>query len=211
MNLGNVVLQIRASNTSFGNRVMGAAEWALAVENTLLEECAFVLPVGEVASKNSCDSGIVQLLTERFAVVVALKNDTDKKDKLGFDASNRLHAIRNELFIALLGWPMPGAESLVSYSGGRVADVDRAWLWYQFEFEADTRLQALYDPNAGALPEFREVLAQWKVGGDSVLPLPSTEHLPTNLMQDPVLTEIIHFDHEYSDAFGKGFKTLGNF
>lgn len=208
MDLGAVVLQVRAANTRFGNRVAGAAELAVAMESSLLEKAAFVVQVGDSAPPNDSDSGITQRMTERFAVIVALENDNDKRDKTGFLASDKLHDVRQELFVALLGWQVPGTDGLVYYSAGRLIDLDRAWLWYQFEFEAVTYLSAQYDPNAGSLPELQKIFSQWKVGGDNVLPLPDGSTLPTDLLKEPVLEELIELPHAFDDGFSKGFDTI---
>lgn len=209
MNLGAVVLQIRGANTRFVNRVAGSAELALAQQFPLREETAFVVQVADSAPKNQLDSGINQSMTERIAVIVAIRNDNSKIDILGFEAYSLIDAVRNELFIALLGWPPPGAESLMYYSGGRLVSLDSAWLWYQFEFEANSRLQAQYDPNAGALPYLASFFAQYKPGGDAVLPLPDSESLPTTLLSDPVIEELLELPAGYSPTgFSPGFNTI---
>jgi hypothetical protein len=161
MKLGTIALRIRVAETSLENRVAGAAELALAIAGTLLEECAFVLPLVESAPANTQDSGINQLLTERFGVIVALKNDTSQADKTGLTAYDRLHDLRQELFSALLGWYITGAESQVYYGGGTLLDVNRAWLWYQFEFEYTTRLteEDLIIPDT--LDDFDRIYAQY--------------------------------------------------
>jgi hypothetical protein len=203
-----VVLQIRAAGTRFANRVFGTAELALAMdEGTLLQEAAFVVMVGETTPPNQYHSGVNQRLTERFVVMVALKNDTDKKDKLGFQAFNELHNIRAELFTALLGYPLSSADELIYYAGGSLVDITPAWLWYQFEFEMVTHLATEYDPDAGSLPQLHSIFAQYKLGGDGVLPLPPTESLPTDLL-DPDLEEVISLPHGFDEGFDKGFSTL---
>lgn len=209
MNLGSVVLQIRAANTRFTNKVAGAAELALAQEFPLIQETAFVVQVADKCPPNNYDSSINQLLTERIAVIVALENDSSKKDILGFEAYSLIDTVRNELFVALLGWQPTGSESLMYYAGGRLVSLDRAWLWYQFEFEAATRLQALYDPDAGALPYLTEFFTQWKPGGDPVLPLPDDESLPTELLSDPTIEELVKLPAGYDpEGFSSGFETI---
>jgi len=209
MDLGAVVLQIRGADTRFGNRVMGAAELALAQDFPLVQESAFVVPVADAAPENRDDTSINQAMRERVAVVVALCNDTNKKDLLGASAYSLVDTVRTQLFTALLGWPCPGTDDLMSYAGGRLIGYDKAWLWYQFEFEAVTRLVTMYDPDAGALPYLSSIYTQWKVGGDGVLPLPEGESLPTALLSDPVLAEVIELPSGFSSSgFKSGFETL---
>lgn len=207
MNIGAVVLQIRAANTRFVNRVAGSAELMLAQDYPLKDETAFVVQVADSCPPNQIEGAISQKLTERVAVIVALKNDTQKKDLLGFEAYSEVDTVRTELFTALLGWTPPGAETLMYYAGGRLVSLDTAWLWYQFEFETATRLQELYDPGAGALPYLQSFFDQWKPGGDPVLPLPVGEHLPTALLTEPVLEELFELPAGFGSGFGAGVET----
>ncbi len=207
MDLGAVVLQIRGAATRFGNNVMGAAELALAQEFPLKEDSAFVIPIADAAPVNQGDSSINQVMTERIGVIAVMSN-VSKKDLLGFDNYSLVDTVRNQLFVALLGWQCPGTESLMYYAGGKLIAFDTAWFWYQFEFEAQTRLQEKYDPGAGALPYLTEMFSQWKVGGDNILPLPEDSPLPTDLLSDPVLEDVIELPAGYSPAaFSSGFRT----
>ena len=140
MRLGKIALKIRAADTEFGNYVAGSAELDLAINNTLLRESAFVIPLIENAEENKYDSGISQVLIERFAVIIALKNDTTQSDKLGITSYDRLHDIREQLFNCLLGWEISEAFTLIWYRGGKLLDINNAWLWYQFEFEYASEL-----------------------------------------------------------------------
>lgn len=143
MRLGQVVLKIRAADTSFGNFIGGTAEFDNAIKHTLKTDMAFVIPLLEDAPQNEYDTGINQRLTERFGVIVALATDTTQKDTLGFLAYDRLHDIRSELLQALLGWTPLDAEGQISYRGGKLFDINNAYLWYQFEFEYDSRISSM--------------------------------------------------------------------
>lgn len=140
MRIGKIALKIRAADTIFENRVAGSAELDLALMNTLRVEMAFVIPLIENAEENTYDSAIEQPLIERFGVIVAIKNDTTQSDKLGIIAYDKLHDIREELLNCLIGWEMTEAESPVWYRGGRLLNTNGAWLWYQFEFEYQSRI-----------------------------------------------------------------------
>lgn len=143
MKLGQLVLRLRSLTTIFSGRVGGAAEYVYAKEHTLNNEMCFVIPLQESANENKYDSGINQIITEQFAVVVAIKNDVDYEDKTGFSAYNRLHTIRTELFSVFLGYDMGliispdefTTNSLIYYKGGQLLDFDRSYLWYQYTFE----------------------------------------------------------------------------
>lgn len=140
MRIGQIVLRLRAKNTSFGNFIGGSAELDTAIKNTLTRDMAFVIPLIDDAGRNNYDTTQNQRLIERFGVVVALANDSSQSDKLGFLAYDRLHNIRNELIAALVNWYPIGAECAVFYRGGRLVDMNNAYIWYQFEFEYESRI-----------------------------------------------------------------------
>lgn len=202
MRLGPIVLKLRLANTRFENRIAGAAELAFSLKGSLLAEMAFVVQLSEASSPNVYDSGINQKITERFGIIVMLKNDVSQKDKTGLTAYDSLFEIRKELLKALLGWQIPGTESLVSYGGGRVLGINRAQFWYQFEFEAMTRI----DDNDGIdvgrdkLENFDIIYAQWVMKPSAKLP---TIAIP---IDDPDMSSIVDFtDNPDDGAFGKGF------
>lgn len=195
MRVGPIVLKLRLAETSFANRIGGAAELALAMQYTLQTEMAFVVQMAETASANQLDSGINQMVTERFGVIVALDNAASDKDKVGFAAYDRLFAIRTEIFEALLGWQMTGAETLVSYAAGRVIRVDRAYLWYQFEFVVGTRITDDDGVDVGddALDTFDEIYAQWIMTPSDKMDDIGTVAPILPIIIDPDMTTIIDF------------------
>jgi hypothetical protein len=215
MRLGQIVLKIRAANTLFGNRVGGAVEFALAQEYTVNNtETAFVIPIAEAdQGDNQYDDIVQQMVNERFGVVVALKNDASIVDKLGIGAYDRLYNIRAQLFACLLGWLPPGAEKLLYYKGGRLLDINQAWLWYQFEFQQETRITSNVDGIEPGLPvydDFLRAYSQWLVGDDSkgILPMTGTPPLLPESLVPPDMEQLINFKYPYDSGFGKSFDTL---
>jgi hypothetical protein len=140
MRIAPIVMRIREAQTRFGNYVAGSAELELAIKNTLKKDVAFVVPVNEDAATNNTDSAITQSIIERFAVIVALANDTTDKDKTGLSAYDLLHDIRSQLFRSILGWQIKGAESLIYYAGGKFLTIQNDYLWWQYDFEFKSRL-----------------------------------------------------------------------
>jgi len=202
MKLGNLVLQLRAAGTSF-SLIGGAAEYALAVEGTLKKEAAFVIPLQDSAGNNSNDTIVSQMLTEQFAVIVAIKNGTNFEDKTGFASYNRLHDIRNEIFGAFLGLDIGRlygkdsgftSESLVSYSGGTLLDIDRAFLWYQFAFEYQVWVEAQVSEEADGFLDKIWVDYEMQVSEN----LPISEKLPIDLFA-PDMQQFITFEDIRSD------------
>jgi hypothetical protein len=138
--LAKIVNKIRNANTRFTNRIGGAVEFELAMTQTLTGETAFVIPGDDACGANQYDSGINQVLTEKFHIVVALKNDNVAGDKVGVTAYNLLHDVRNQIWTAILGWDIKEAESLIYYTGGKMLGVQPAYLWYMYSFEYKCRL-----------------------------------------------------------------------
>ncbi len=210
MKIGPIVLKLRLQETRFENRIGGAAELALALTYTLQKEMAFVVQMAETASANRMDSAISQLITERFAVIIALDNASSDKDKMGLTAYDTLFDVRTEIFSALLGWQMEGAESLISYAGGRVIQVNRAYLWYQFEFLVETRIDDDDGVDVGAddLGYFDRIYAQWILAPSlKSVAVEGTTALPVTTV-DPDMTQIIDFTSNpvVDGPFGKGFR-----
>lgn len=215
MKIGQIVLKLRLAETRFENRIGGAAELALAMTYALQKEMAFVVQMAETAKANMLDSGVSQLITERFAVIVALDNATSDRDKMGLTAYDSLFDIRTQIFSAILGWQMDGAESLVSYAAGRVVKVDRAFLWYQFEFLVDTRIDDDDGVDVGAdeLGYFDDIYAQWILSPSlKSVAVEGASALPISIV-DPDMTSIIDFtvnpvvDGDFSRAFRLDFDT----
>jgi len=140
MQVGPIALLLRAANTRFGNRVSGAAEYSRAIASTLNDEAAFVIRLSDTASPNMLDSSISQVLTERFVVMVALKNDTLQSDKVGIIATDAVDDVRDQLFSVLINLWLPRAEGPVSYVSGNLYKIDSGYIWWQFIFEAPFRL-----------------------------------------------------------------------
>ncbi len=208
MQLGQVALKLRLADTRFENRVVGVAELALALEYGLYEkkETAFVVQLSETVNVNTSDNAIIQKITERFAVIVALDNGTSDRDKTGLTAYDKLFDVRAEIFKGILGWQITGADSLVSYGGGRIAGINRGYLWYQFEFLVDTRIDNDDGVDSGVddLPPFDTLYAQWILTPSAKMD--AIGNLPVTLV-DPDMTTIIDFTSNpaVDGPFGRGF------
>jgi len=209
MKLGQLVLRLRSVESSF-DLIGGAAEYALAVEGTLKKEAAFVIPLQDTAGPNDYDTVVNQMITEQFAVVVAIKNGTNFEDKTGFASYNRLHDVRQEMFTAFLGLDVGrlyGAdsgftnESLIYYRGGTLLDLDRSFLWYQFAFEYQVSIesQAVEDGELGYLDK---IWVDYEMLASDNLPL--DEALPVDLFAPDMQQYIILADQEDTDEEYRG-------
>jgi len=210
MKLGPIAIKIRAAETRFNNRVFGSAELASALEFTLMAESAFIIPLSETVSNNNMDNGINQKITERFAVLVAIDNGSSDKDKIGLTAYDSLHDVRAEVFSAILGWQVEDAESIISYGGGRTAGLNRAYLWYQFEFVYGTRLDDDdgVDDGVDDLDMFDDIYAQYILSPSVKLndAKEGPPGLPVSVI-DPDMSQVIDFtsNKDVDGPFGSGF------
>ena len=192
MRLGQITLRLRDITEVFTGRVGGVADYAFAREGTLKNEMAFVLPIQESAGVNEYDNTIQQKLTEQFAVVVAVRNDTDFKDKTGFKAYNSLHDMRSDIFKAFLGYDAQNfiddddeytTASIVYYRGGQLLDFDRAYLWYQFTFEYSTSLtsDAVKADSDNLKTYLDKISAQYEITPSGNIPTTSELPIPDSL------------------------------
>lgn len=208
MRIGPIVLKLRLASTRFENRIAGAAELSLALQGTLQAEMAFVIQLSEAAADNKHDNEVEQRLTERFGVVVALDNGTSDKDKTGLTAYDSLFATRAEIWKALLGWKMDGAESYpISYRGGRVLGINRAQFWYQFEFSVDAWIgqEDGIDVGRDDLDNFDKIYAQWAITGPQGKQFADWPDFGDGIAP-PDMESIVDFTEDPRDgAFGPGF------
>jgi hypothetical protein len=156
------------------------------MEYTLKANMAFVVQLSETTPGNLYDSGINQKVTEKFAVVVAIDNATSAKETTGIVAHDELFGIRAELFSAILGWQISGTEGIISFAGGRLLEMDRARMWYQFEFETTIRIDDDdgFDNGADTLPTMDTVFAEYDLN-------PITNMTAADF--DPDMTTLIDF------------------
>lgn len=153
MQIGNIVLRLRDTVT-FTDLIGGAADYEWARNQTLEGgspdgDMAFVIPFQEIADRNESDVFVEQTLLQRFSVIVAVRNDTNIRDKTGFIAYNKLNAIRQELFESLLGLPADQLDtsgaysdaSLIYFYNGQLLDINRGYLWWQYIFEYEVILE----------------------------------------------------------------------
>jgi hypothetical protein len=201
MRLGAIVLRIRSKNTHFGEYVGGVVELDTAIKNTLKKDIAFVIPLIDDAGRNEYDTTYNHKIIERFGVVVALANDSSQSDKLGFLAYDQLHDIRGQLISALCGWIPIGAENQVMYRGGKLIDINNAYLWYQFEFEFDSRIIQV--------PETGEIIVQESDFDDSETPVPfNTIYMQLINTPDARIPHLDEFGNDGEMPFPDGFPNV---
>ena len=147
-------LRTRAAD-AFGTYVAGAAEFKQLQENAALPvPCAFVIPLDDNPQESTSQNSQRQMLHDSFAVVVAVSNVADEKGQSG---AYSIDAIRAALWASLLGWRPTDDYDGIVYQGGQLLALDRARLWYQFEFSAAMEIgpsDGWQETELAALPHF---------------------------------------------------------
>ena len=168
MDLTLVIAQLRSYAPSFAGRFAGAAQFKLVSENTALPmPCGYVVPLEDSPGPAGAQNAVRQSLVDSFAIIVCLDNTLDER---GQASAANLHAVRAELWRALLGWRPTLEYDGITYEGGSLQQLDRAQLWYQFEFGAAMEI----GPSDG-----------WEQGALAALPPFATLH--TNVdVADPI-------------------------
>ena len=138
MDIDLIIAALKGRCLSFGERVAGAAEYKrLAESSNLVMPAAYVIPLDDSAGEQQSENSYRQQITDAVAVVVVLSNTADER---GQTPLATVRSIRKELWKALLGWKPDVEHGPIQYEGGQLLDLDRARMYYQFEFSAGIEL-----------------------------------------------------------------------
>lgn len=138
MNLEIIITAMRSRCPTFAANVAGAAEFKHLEEATNLPlPSAFVIPLDDSPEDSRAMNAVRQNMTDSFAVIVCLSNVADEKGQGGIAS---VHTLRAEIWHALLGWRPTADYNGIAYEGGSLLKLDRARLWYQFEFGAEMEI-----------------------------------------------------------------------
>ena len=155
MQLEVIIQALRERCPSFANRVGGAAQFKLLPENaSLTVPCAFVLPLDDSPKESKAENSVRQQMVDSFSVIVAISNATDERGQGGVSS---VKSLRTELWAGLLGWKPDVDYNGINYEGGSLLALDRARLWYQFEFGAEMEIgpeDGWQDTSLVGLPHF---------------------------------------------------------
>lgn len=166
MDIDLIISQLREYAPSFSERIAGAAQFKSLSENTSLPmPSGYVIPLDDSPGPSGSLNAVRQELTDGFGVVVCLSNAVDER---GQTSAKALHLIRKELWKALLGWRPTDEYNGVIYDGGSLLQLNRAQLWYQFEFSATMEI----GPSDG-----------WEEGMLAALPKLQTVHINVDVIE----------------------------
>jgi hypothetical protein len=132
------ISQLRAYCPPLAGNVAGAADFRLGLQNynaTLPLPAAYVVPLDQDSDGNQVMVGLVQTVTKRIGVIVEFDASADRR---GQDPAMSYDDIEAALFAAILNWLPEDCRTLNNqgfwFHGGRFLDLDRARLFYQWEF-----------------------------------------------------------------------------
>jgi len=138
MQLETIISALRARCPGFSGRVSGSAQFKVLPEAAALAvPCAYVVPLDDEPGEAKARNAVRKSLVDSFAVIVVLSNVADEKGQV---SASGLDAWRAALWAALLGWRPAERYEGIEYQGGQLLALDRARLWYQFEFGAATEI-----------------------------------------------------------------------
>jgi hypothetical protein len=137
--LGDTIDHLRAYCPPFGGRVAGAADFQLGLQRynaNMILPSAFVVPLDQTTegAGNQQLTGLWQIVDKHIGVVVELAN----ADRRGQGPAMQYDEVEAALFSTLLMWSpvacrVPGRQGY-AFAGGRFLDLDRARVFYQWEF-----------------------------------------------------------------------------
>jgi hypothetical protein len=140
--IGTFISQLRANAPIFAGRVAGAAEFYAGLRNyntSLPLPAAYVLPLGQDADANSVWGGLIQIVHKSIGVAVELDAQNDRR---GQAPTMNFEDIEAQIFASVLNLVLGDCRMVrgASFSGARYLDLDRARLWYQWEFNLDWQI-----------------------------------------------------------------------
>jgi hypothetical protein len=136
------ISQLRANAPIFGGRVAGAAEFYAGLKNyntSMPLPAAYVLPLGQEAEPNQVWNGLIQVLHKGIGIAVELDAQTDRR---GQAPTMNFEDIEAQIFASCLNLTIGDCRMVrgASFAGARYLDLDRARLWYQWEFNIDWQI-----------------------------------------------------------------------
>ena len=140
--MGAFITSLRANAPVFGGRVAGAAEFYRGLKDystSLALPAAYVLPLGQEAERNAIYNGLIQIVHKSIGIAVELDAQRDRR---GQDAAMQFELIETQIFASCLNLYVDQCRmSQGTYFGGaRYLDLDRARLFYQWEFVLDWQI-----------------------------------------------------------------------
>jgi hypothetical protein len=139
---GTFIASLRANAPIFNGRIAGAAEFYKGLRDystSMPLPAAYVLPLGQEAEPNNVMNGLVQVIRKGVGIAVELDAQRDRR---GQDPAMILEAVEAQIFASCLNLMVDECRMSrgTAFTGARYLDLDRARLWYQWEFGLDWQI-----------------------------------------------------------------------
>jgi hypothetical protein len=148
------IASLRANAPIFGGNVAGAAEFYRGLKdyNTSLPmPAAYVLPLTQDAEPNRTYGGLMQIVHKTIGIAVELDAQRDRR---GQDPAMNLEVIETQIFASCLNLYLGECRMVQGayFSGGRWLDLDRARVFYQWEFVTEWQITDLDGVQPPSIP-----------------------------------------------------------
>ena len=152
--IGSFIASLRANAPIFNGRIAGAAEFyrGLRDYNTSMSmAAAYVLPLGQDAEPNRTYGGLMQIVHKSIGIAVQLDAQRDRR---GQDPVMDFEIIETQIMASCLNLYIGECRMTQGayFTGARYLDLDRARLWYQWEFGIDWQLTDLDGVQPPSIP-----------------------------------------------------------
>ena len=132
------IQQLRTYCPLLGGRVAGTADFRQGLENynaALAQPAGYVVPLDQDSDGNTVMIGLIQVVTKRIGVIVEFDARADRR---GQWPTMNYDLMEAGIMAAILNWRPVECRTLNQqgfwFHGGRFLDLDRARLFYQWEF-----------------------------------------------------------------------------
>jgi len=113
--------------------VGGAADFALAAEQSSFQKAAFVLPLSEQSSPNQLSvMQVRQRVAASFRVVILIRNYSDATGAAAIDQD--LNTMRSDILTALLGFVPSSNWDMIEHQSGSLLKAENGAIWWQDDF-----------------------------------------------------------------------------
>jgi len=151
--MGAIIASMRQRAPIFEGRVAGAAEFYKGLRDyttSMPLPAAYILPLGQDATPNNTYGGLQQIMHKGIGVAVELDAQRDRR---GQDPTMQFETIEAQILSSVLNLYIGDCRMTQGayFTGARYLDLDRARLWYQWEFGLDWQITDLdgVQPDAG--------------------------------------------------------------
>lgn len=173
--------RLRAADLYFGPMVGGLADLTKANRETLQVPQAFIGRKNSETLRNQAQNFVDQELRRKFVVIVAMDNSDDYRGEV--PQNELVDYIEDQLISTLVGWMPPWSSYPVEYDGENFYEMNRARLFWVFNFYVRERINSQRTSNQQWLTPWKELSLKIDLQDqDGVVELQELTTVPTNII-----------------------------